>query len=84
MGKGHMMFFYDKALYLKKRTDQLYRALRKRGYKVEYWPYPVEKHPIGYRNDWTPSSDDQVICRSRITERIAANPSKHSWEVLKG
>ena len=35
LGKGHVKFFYDKLLYLKRRYDALYNECRKRGFNVQ-------------------------------------------------
>jgi deoxyribonuclease (pyrimidine dimer) len=37
LGKGHVSFFYDKLLYLKKRYEKIYKECLKRGFNVQYY-----------------------------------------------
>ena len=37
LGTGHVKFFYDKLLYLKKRYEEIYQECIERGYNVTYY-----------------------------------------------
>ena len=75
LGKGHVMFFYDKGEYLFKRYIDLKDEMLNRGFnpdsdrafKSDQWP----KHLF---NDWNPTEEDQKIIRKRIKERIKQKP----------
>lgn len=76
LNKGHVMFFYDKGLYLYNRYIWLRSEMERRGmnpdptrlFKLEQWPDELF-------NDWTPTEADKDIVRKRINERIAAKPN---------
>lgn len=77
MGAGHVKFFYDKGSFLCWRTVELYNELCKRGFNVKQKLY--RPHPEGLNNHWFPSDIDREVCRARIAERIASNPSFYSF-----
>lgn len=68
MSKGHVLFFYDKGLFLQKRTEELYQECIKRGFNVQYKAY--KPHPKGLNNDWTPSEKDIEVSKQRIKEKL--------------
>ena len=75
LGKGHVMFFYDKGKYLFKRYDEIREELKKRGYKLDqYRHFKTYQFPTEYFNDWDPSEEDQSIVLKRIEERIQQKP----------
>lgn len=70
MGEGHVKFFYDKGLYLHKRTAQLYEECLRRGFNIKKKIYSINGHPLNFRNDWIPDSASKRINRDRISKRI--------------
>jgi hypothetical protein len=69
LGAGHLLFFYDKGLYLKKRFEcEIVPEMRRRGFVTNYTTY--REHPIGLNNDWTPTAEALTINRERIKERL--------------
>jgi len=74
LGKGHMRFFKDKLFYIKRRHDAIRGEMLARGYKaskiIDLSIYPKE-----LINDWNPTSEDLVIIKHRIVEKI----EKKSW-----
>lgn len=70
MGTGHVRFFYDKGLFLHKRTDALYSECIARGFKVSYKLYNILAHKEEYRQDYIPNSQDKQININRINERL--------------
>ncbi len=75
MGKGHVMFFYDKGLFLRHRFLALVCEMKARGMSPDpdrLWRY--DQWPRAYFNDWTPSQQDLAVNRERIAVRLAARP----------
>lgn len=71
LGKGHVTFFYDKLLFLKKRYESVYAECRSRGYNVQYYGNSWDGVPAHLMNDYTPTDKDDQIIRQRIRERLA-------------
>ena len=75
LGKGHVMFFYDKGRYLFKRYDEIREELKKRNFKLDdHRHFKTYQFPTEYFNDWDPSEEDQSIVLKRIEERIQQKP----------
>ena len=76
-GKGHVSFFYNKGLYLKKRYNDIIKEIHKR--KIANVPkedYPVELFfPEEFINDYKPTEQELEINRKRIQDRINSNPN---------
>jgi len=70
LGKGHVSFFYDKLLYLKKRYEKLYKECLKRNFNVAYYGDCWKDIPTHLMNDYTPNKNDEMIIRERIRERL--------------
>lgn len=75
LGTGHVSFFYDKLLYLKKRYEALYKECIERGYDVTYYGEAFDNikddlHLSFLWNDYEPTDNDRYIVRERIQERI--------------
>ena len=70
MGTGHVRFFYDKGLFLQKRTEALYLECQCRHFKVSYKAYNILAHKADYRKDYTPTEQDKQINIARINERL--------------
>jgi deoxyribonuclease (pyrimidine dimer) len=80
LGTGHVKFFYDKLLYLKKRYDSLYQECKHRKFNVTYygsaWCYaPGLGSPLEpMMNDYIPTQYDIDIIQARLDEK---NGHKH-------
>lgn len=70
LGKGHVLFFADKGLWLLKRHKQLRDEMIKRGYTVNY-ELDLSSWPKSAMNDWNPNEDEIDINRQRIIERLS-------------
>ncbi len=76
LNSGHVIFFYDKGSFLKRRYEALRQELLKRDYKLdesrkmEWGVY--DKPELDY--DWKPSLKDQQINVERILQRMMAKP----------
>ena len=69
LGKGHMKFFKNKLLYIKKRHENIKKEMRKRNFKAEKTIY-IEKFPKKLKNDFKPSEKDKKITNKRLMEKI--------------
>lgn len=76
LNKGHVKFFYDKMLYLKKRYDSLIEEMKRRGMNPDpERTFPdLEEFPKWTRGDWQPTLEEQKIVRERIAKRVSEKP----------
>lgn len=69
LGKGHIKFFKDKLLYLKKRHDRLIEEMLKRKFaankKIDLSPFQE-----GSANDWKPDERAVSVIKKRIIEKL--------------
>lgn len=68
LGKGHIIFFYDKGEYLRRRfEEEIVPEMQSRGFVTNYTMY--RPHPPGLNDDWVPTQEAMEINRSRIKAR---------------
>lgn len=72
LGRGHVLFFYNKLGYLAKRHAALVEEMRKRGFTVNF-PTPPQNRYSELYNDWKPTQEAMTINRQRITERLTGS-----------
>jgi len=69
MGTGHMNFFKNKLVYLKRRldsvNDEMYNREFKPGTHIDLKLFPTK-----LKNDWTPTLQDSMLVRKRIADRL--------------
>lgn len=70
LGTGHVKFFYDKILFLKKRYESIYNECINRGYNVTYFGSAFDGIPSKYMNDYRPSARDKQLLEERIAQRL--------------
>ena len=68
LGKGHVKFFYDKGLFLKKRFKAIVREMKARGWNPKHTTY--RPHPRGLNKDWIATAKALRLNRERIRERL--------------
>ena len=83
LNKGHVMFFYDKGLYLEQRYELLKAELRVRGIQFnELSPFDpdrvYENNPTLY-NDYCPTEEALMIITNRIMEKLAMRPEWYRY-----
>lgn len=85
LGNGHIMFFYDKGLYLQKRFKQLFAEVMHRGYNIDITAQLdadgiFAKLDARFNKDYVPTPEALAIIKTRIAEKIAMKPNwyKHS------
>jgi hypothetical protein len=69
LGTGHVKFFYDKLLYLKKRYISLRTEALKRNKNVQEFSNTWDNVPGHLMNDYIPTENDRKIISERINER---------------
>lgn len=72
LGKGHLLFFYNRLSYLAKRHQQLIEEMKRRGYKPNFSGILREHFPDlpdDYWRDWAPSEAAMNLNRTRLKER---------------
>jgi deoxyribonuclease (pyrimidine dimer) len=78
LNKGHMLFFKDKLLYLKKRHESLKVEMRARGFATNM-TVNLKEYPKLLCNDWTPSEPDKKIIRERIMQKLELKPEYYNY-----
>lgn len=73
LGKGHITFFKDKLLYLKKRHIRLAKEMVRRGFSPRV-SIDLEEFPKEVCNDWKPRSKDIELIKERISSKIEKKP----------
>lgn len=74
LGKGHIVFWRDKQLYLKRRHEALVHEMKFRGFNPKYSFWDLEDIPKEFLNDWTPDQKATNLLRQRIWEKILLKP----------
>ena len=71
LGKGHMLFFYNKLGYIRRRHAELVEEMKARGYKptIDCSENGLDL-PDWMQNDWEPDEAALAINRKRINERL--------------
>lgn len=83
LSTGHVMFFYNKGLYLRKRYTQLQLELYKRGIDFNAQS-ALDPDRVWYARDalnldYVPTPEALAIIRNRIAEKIAMKPTWYRW-----
>ena len=75
LGAGHVKFFYDKLLFLRKRHEKIVVELLERNFKLSFPLGGVGEHlRLGHLelwNDYEPTAEALALNRARIAERLA-------------
>jgi len=66
----HVVFFYDKILYLSKRSDELYKECLKRGIKAEDYSESYINISPHLFNDWSETKESRELLKERINQRL--------------
>ena len=64
LGKGHIRFFKDKLLYLKKRHELIKEEMHRRGFQKNK-TINLNNFPKNLRNDWKPKQEGFKIIKRR-------------------
>jgi len=76
LNTGHVMFFYNKLIFLEKRYDLLCEELLNRKFNInpKYRLVDFMGFPQWCYKDWTPTERDKQVSRNRIVEKINQKP----------
>lgn len=86
LNTGHVSFFYDKSIYLRRRYDELTAELLDRGVNFDREAV-LDKMDVfsalgaHFHNDYEPTPEAFAIIRERIAQRIAERPN---WYRMRG
>lgn len=69
LGKGHVKFFYDKLLYLRKRYIGLNEECYARGFNVQDYRSAWDGVPAQMMGDYCPTKFDRSLIVDRIRQR---------------
>jgi|PlaIllAssembly_1097288.scaffolds.fasta_scaffold00001_28 deoxyribonuclease (pyrimidine dimer) len=81
LGKGHMLFWLDKMLYLSKRYDALTEEMGRRGFNADPSLTFDMKCAIlsSMDNDWEPQPEDYDIIVTRLRDRVREKPGWYRY-----
>lgn len=83
LGKGHVMFFYNKFAYLHQRHKELTAELLRRGYQLTQTDSDIfATVPTEWYGQWKPTERDLQLNRQRIADRMPADPKFTLKKVL--
>lgn len=80
LGKGHILFWRDKQLYLKRRHEALVKEMKRRGFKPNYSFWDIKEIPSQFLKDWNPVIKDSLLLRERVIEKVNLKPSWYRYE----
>ena len=85
LNTGHVLFFYDKGLYLQKRYDEIVVELVGRGFKINTEAkFDPDNVMIGeWYNDYVPTEKALHSIRARIAEKISMKPDWYRFTPAK-
>jgi deoxyribonuclease (pyrimidine dimer) len=69
LGKGHILFFKNKLLYLKQRHERIKKEMKKRGFSATK-TIILKKYPLSLQQSWKPEKGDTKIIIKRLAEKI--------------
>jgi len=78
LGKGHMKFFKDKLIYLKKRHEKLKKEMKKRSFKINK-TINLAVYKKQNKSDWSPKLKDFEIIRERIIGKLKLKPKYYRY-----
>jgi hypothetical protein len=79
LGKGHIRFFSNKAIFLSRRLSELVEEQKRRGFKHNSI-FDLNELPQESLNDWNPTEEAIKINLNRIFEKISKRPSQWKYE----
>jgi len=78
LGKGHMSFFKDKVLYLKKRHEIIKTEMKKRGFQTNK-TVNLKSFAKKNKSDWKPDGKDLEIIIKRIISKLRLKPDYYRY-----
>jgi len=78
LGKGHINFFKNKLVYLKRRHEQLKKEMRRRGFKTNI-SLNIKNLKKEMLCDWKPSKKDKSLIKKRLIYKINLKPNFYRY-----
>lgn len=78
LGKGHMKFFKDKILYLKKRHEKLKQEMKKRNFQTNK-TIKLSGYKKQNKKNWKPKKKDLEIIKKRISQKLKQKPKYYRY-----
>ena len=78
LGKGHMKFFKNKLLYLKKRHETLKIEMKKRGFQAKK-TIKINIFKKKNKGEWKPSNRDFEIIKKRLVIKFKLKPDYYRY-----
>jgi len=78
LGKGHIKFFKNKLLYLKKRHAKIKKEMKKRGFKTQK-TINLKDFDSGLHNDWNPAQKDKQAIKQRLLQKLKLKPEFYTY-----
>jgi len=78
LGKGHMRFFKNKVLYIKKRHEAIKTEMKKRGFKTNK-TINLQDFRKENKHDWEPCGKDLEIAKKRIISKLKSKPNYYRY-----
>jgi deoxyribonuclease (pyrimidine dimer) len=78
LGKGHMKFFKNKLIYLKRRHEDLKSEMRKRNFKTTK-SINLNLFRKENKGNWKPTKEDMDLITKRITSRLLLKPNYYRY-----
>lgn len=79
LGKGHCLFFADKALYIARRYQEIKHEMLQRGFNCNWPEVNLDNWPKEFHKDWNPSENDLNIVRERIAQKLNQKPGWYRY-----
>jgi deoxyribonuclease (pyrimidine dimer) len=79
LNAGHELFFKDKILYLKKRSDELYKECLRRGINAQDYSDCYKDIPPEFYNDWQETTQARELLKERINLRLTESKQIHRY-----
>jgi deoxyribonuclease (pyrimidine dimer) len=80
----HVIFFYDKLLFLEKRFKNISLECKKRGFNIKYSDYDISDIPNKFKKNYKPELVDLKISRERLKIKIEGKKwfYKMYWKLI--
>ena len=79
LSTNHTRFFYDKILYLSKRSEELYKECLKRGINAQDYSDCYKDIPPHLFNDWQETKEARELLKERINLRLTESKQVHRY-----
>ena len=80
LGTGHVTFFYNKLLYLKKRHIDIVNECLRRGMNIQnIESNDISSFPIEFCNDYVPTDLEIYTSRQRLIEKLKMKPMWYKY-----